>query len=194
MEQLPIYMTFFVVTIAVLMYYTNKNNEIIYVKSPKTQIEYLVQNRPDKEKAAELIDSVGNKLDKFVDSLVEKYPEDDRCQRLRSGFDPKKITEAAADGKYTSYTINKGEKMILCVRSRDDKEELIDNNTLTFVTLHELSHIMSKSIGHEDQEFWNNFKFLLDEAVKSNIYKKVDYSKNPKPYCGIKITDSPLYN
>ena len=33
-----------------------------------------------------------------------------------------------------------------------------------FVALHELSHVMTVSVGHT-QEFWENFKFLLKEAV-----------------------------
>ena len=41
---------------------------------------------------------------------------------------------------------------------------------------------------------WSNFKFILKVSVKLNIYNKVDYSKDPQPYCGIKVTDSPLFN
>ena len=39
-----------------------------------------------------------------------------------------------------------------------------------FVAIHELAHIASETIGHND-EFWNNFKFLLDNAVEIKIYK-----------------------
>ena len=62
-----------------------------------------------------------------------------------------------------------------------------------FVTLHELAHIMTKSIGHT-KEYWDNFKDLLSEAVKINIYKPVDYSKDPIKYSGEEITDSPYYS
>ena len=62
-----------------------------------------------------------------------------------------------------------------------------------FVALHELSHIATKSIGHTT-EFWNNFKFLLQEAVKIKIYEPVNYKKKPKNYCGMKITDNPYYD
>ena len=34
-----------------------------------------------------------------------------------------------------------------------------------YVALHEVSHIATKSIGHND-EFWNNFKFMITEAKK----------------------------
>jgi hypothetical protein len=62
-----------------------------------------------------------------------------------------------------------------------------------FVTIHELAHIMTLSIGHT-KEFWSNFKFLLKASVKVGIYDNVDYSKTPQPYCGIEVNDSPLHN
>ena len=70
---------------------------------------------------------------------------------------------------------------------------LIDINTLTFVALHELSHIMTESIGHK-QEFWQNFKYLLQNAKEAGIYDPIDYKKNPKDYCGMKINDNPYYD
>ena len=59
-----------------------------------------------------------------------------------------------------------------------------------FVALHEITHIMTKSVGHE-QEFWDNFSFMLKIAIDNNIYTSVDFNNNPKQYCGIKITDTP---
>ena len=70
---------------------------------------------------------------------------------------------------------------------------MIDLNTLTFVALHELSHIMTTSIGHK-QEFWNNFKFLLKNAKDANIYIPIDYENNPTEYCGMTLNDNPYYN
>ena len=71
--------------------------------------------------------------------------------------------------------------------------ELIDLNTLTFVAIHELSHVMTLSVGHT-KEFWENFKFLLKNAVKIGIYRAEDYKKQPKKYCGMTITDNPYYD
>ena len=65
-------------------------------------------------------------------------------------------------------------------------------NTLVFVGIHELSHIASVTKGHGD-EFWDNFKFLLENAVKAKIYTPEDYSKESVDYCGMKITDSPNF-
>ena len=44
------------------------------------------------------------------------------------------------------------------------------------------------------EEFWTNFKFLIKEADIINIYKPVDYKKSPVMYCGMNITDNPLYD
>ena len=62
-----------------------------------------------------------------------------------------------------------------------------------FVAIHEIAHIMTLSVGHTE-EFWNNFKFLLENAVELNIYTPVDYKKEPEGYCGMNITDNPYYD
>lgn len=77
----------------------------------------------------------------------------------------------------TAYSENKGEKLAFCLnKKKEDDNNLIDINTLTFVAIHELSHIMTVSIGHK-QEFWQNFKFLLENAKTANIYEPIDYKK-----------------
>ena len=68
-------------------------------------------------------------------------------------------------------------------KRKRNNDTLIDDNTLMFVALHELSyHVATKSIGHTD-EFWSNFKFLLQNAKEIDIYKPVDYKKTPERYC-----------
>ena len=86
-----------------------------------------------------------------------------------------------------------GEKIAFCLDTEKGNNQLIDENTLTFVAIHEISHIATKSVGHTD-EFWKNFKFLLEQAVELNIYTPVDYKKNPKKYCSMEITDNPYYD
>ena len=108
-------------------------------------------------------------------------------------INPNNISESGAKSKHTSYSVNKGEKIIFCLRQKNEEQTFVDENTVMFVAIHELAHIMTLSIGHEP-EFWNNFKVLLKEAVALGIYQKEDYSKNPKPYCGITVSDNPLYN
>jgi hypothetical protein len=52
---------------------------------------------------------------------------------------------------------------------------------------------MTVSIGHK-QEFWQNFKFLLENAKQAGIYDPIDYKKNPQEYCGMTINDNPYYD
>ena len=40
----------------------------------------------------------------------------------------------------------------------------------------------------------DNFKFLLQEAEKINIYTPVDYKKKPQKYCSMEITDNPYFD
>jgi len=70
---------------------------------------------------------------------------------------------------------------------------LIDENTLTFVAIHELAHVMTESVGHKT-EFWQNFKFLLKNAVNIKLYTPIDYKKKNQKYCGMTITDNPYYD
>ena len=88
---------------------------------------------------------------------------------------------------------NKGEKIAFCLNTEKKNGQLIDENTLMFVATHELAHVATKSIGHTE-EFWNNFKFLLKEADKINVYKPEDYKKNSRRYCGTDIVDNPYYD
>ena len=101
--------------------------------------------------------------------------------------------ETLPTSKYTAYSLNKGEKLAFCLDTKRKGGKLIDDNTLLFVAIHELSHIASVSVGHTE-EFWNNFRFLLREATSLNLYKPVDYSKHPEEYCGMEITDNPYYD
>jgi hypothetical protein len=154
---------------------------------------YCVRERNKLQLVADLLAKVTTKLKELVKHMEKEYPERDNVKRLVENFNPKKIYETLPTSKHTAYSENKGEKMAFCVTKKKNGTQLIDENTLTFVAIHELAHIATKSVGHKD-EFWNNFKFLLEEAKKINIYSPVDYKKQPQEYCGMDITDNPLYD
>ncbi len=185
--------TIMLIVLIYTIYNENKNNDLIYVESEKDGRKYLVRNLPDKKHAANLMSNLRENLVTIRDYLESNNSKESRVKRLLQKFNPNNIMENKKGSKYTSYSINKGEKVVFCMRSKDNRQELIDINTMMFVALHELSHIMTTSIGHTE-EFWKNFKYLLQLAVSLGIYKKVDYSVNPQQYCGMKVTDSPLIN
>ncbi len=51
-----------------------------------------------------------------------------------------------------------------CLRSKDGFR-LVDDNTILFVAIHELGHVMTKEQGHVPP-FWDNMKFLLKIGIK----------------------------
>ena len=155
--------------------------------------KYCVRERNKIQLVADLLAKVTHKLKVLVKHLNHKYPDRDNVRRLHTGFKPKKIYEILPTSKFTAYSENKGEKLAFCVTKKKHGNSLIDENTLTFVALHELSHIATKSVGHTD-EFWNNFKFILKEAVKKNLYNPINYKEKPTSYCSMKITDNPYYD
>lgn len=156
--------------------------------------EYCVRERSRIQEAADLLARVTDKCKRLVDYVHEKFPDKENVQRLHKGFNPKKVMETLPTSKFTAYSENKGEKIAFCLnREKTKNEGLIDESTLTFVAIHELSHVMTKSIGHKS-EFWENFKFMLEQAKEAGIHNPVDYKKEPREYCGMKIHDNPYYD
>lgn len=154
---------------------------------------YCVREREKLGPAANLLAEVTQKMKDMVAYMKEKHPGDIRTTRLVNGFNPKRIQETLPTSELTAYSENKGEKIAFCLNRKKEGTRLIDLNTLTFVALHELSHIMTESIGHK-QEFWQNFKFMLENAKDAGIYHPVDYKKKPHEYCGMEINDNPYYD
>ena len=186
--------SFFITSIlltTLYMHLENRNKELTYVKSNIDGRKYLVRNLRDKQEAANMIATVRGNLVKLAQELKKKNEGNVDIERMINNFNPNNIVESEKNNKYTSYSINKGEKTVYCMRSRDDKNELVKLNTMMFVALHELAHTMSKSIGHT-KEFWDNFRILLRNAIKLKIYKRVNYNEKPVKYCGVDITDDPM--
>lgn len=112
------------------------------------------------------------------------------CQRLVNNYNPDAISENTPDSTYTSYSENKGQRIVFCIRAKKTNQ-MVDLNTMMFVGIHELAHLMTKSIGHTD-EFWENMRVLLRIGIRLGIYDCKNYNIESKDYCGTKITDTPL--
>lgn len=155
---------------------------------------YCVRDRKDLSETADLLAHVTKKCKALVEYVDKKYKkENEAVNRLVENFNPKSICETLPTSELTAYSENKGEKIAFCLTKSKKTQKLIDLNTLTFVAIHELSHLMTKSVGHK-LDFWENFKFLLENAKEANIYIPVDYKKEPKEFCGMTITDNPYYD
>ena len=188
------YVMFFFVVVYVII--GIKNSDWFNLKcviADKNGKKYCIRDRDNINKAANLLASCVENMKKLVDHMDKKYSEDERVDRLVNGFNPNKISETLPNSQHTAYSENKGEKLAFCLNMKKSNKKLIDLNTLTFVAIHELSHIMTISIGHK-QDFWDNMAFLLKNAVEIQIYEPVDYESNPQPYCGDTITNNPYYD
>lgn len=175
------------ILISYLAYTTFYNENLESVKSTIDNKEYLVQDKSDAQEAANLIATIRQRLVLLVDHLVKTTPADDvRIIMLKENFNPDRLKEGMDNSGYTSYSINKGEQIVLCLRNKD---KLMDINTMMFVVLHELSHIATESVGHTP-EFWENFKWILEESINIGIYQKKDYSRESVEYCGMTITST----
>lgn len=120
----------------------------------------------------------------------------DGIRQLSQNYQTNNIREnvPTSNSADTSYSINKGSTVAICLRNMKQDYKFHDMNTLNFVVLHELAHIFSKSYGHGN-EFWTNFKFILKEAKKIGIIELIDYRKNPVQYCtSMIITYNPVFD
>lgn len=184
-----------VIVVCVYVYIDNADSfQLKCIVSTVDGNKYCVREREKVKQAADLLAKMTEKCKELVAYVGKKYPEQENVKRLVDGFNPKKIMETLPTSSYTAYSENKGEKLAFCLnKKKEDNNKLIDESTLLFVAIHELSHIMTKSIGHKS-EFWANFKFLLENAKEAGIHTPVDYKKSPQEYCGMKIHDNPYYD
>jgi WLM domain len=157
--------------------------------------EYDMQKLPNRDEAVKLMAKIRANLTKLHDSYAAEpaLMNDPPVARFVARFQPDVFSENSMSSADTSYSENKGQRIVVCLRDKTKAPDypLIDINTIMFVMLHEMAHLMTETIGHTP-EFWQNFKRILHDAVKVGIYTPVNYARQPQPYCGMTITDSPL--
>lgn len=168
-----------------------RNN--VAVRSSLDNKIYHVQNLPDKQEACNLLAKIRQNLEQVIDTFKNDNNYSDAAfQRLVKKFNPESFQENDINADSTSYSENKGEKIVVCLRDKTKYPyTLVDENTIMFVMIHECAHLMTESTGHTP-EFWNNFRKLLQECIKCGIYQSANYTKNPVEYCGMTISDTPL--
>jgi hypothetical protein len=173
-----------------------------YISGPRNNIQvrstldnkvYYVQNLPDKQEACNLLAKIRQNLEQVIATFKDDNNHSDGAfQRLVKKFNPESFQENDISADSTSYSENKGEKIVVCLRDKTRHPyPLVDENTIMFVMIHECAHLMTESTGHTP-EFWNNFRKLLQECIKCGVYQSTNYTKNPVEYCGMTISDTPL--
>jgi len=179
-------------TIIILIIIENNELFIEYRHAKLNNKKYGIQEEFNKsDDAVELLAELHTNMDKFITDLQNKFPNDERVLRLAKGYRRAEIQEAPNDDG-SSYTINKGDLVAICLRHKKSDHPFHDNNTLLFVMIHEMSHIASISEGH-NSEFVKNFKWLLQQAKSLGYYEPVNYKKSPITYCGVNVTNNPYF-
>jgi hypothetical protein len=183
----------FIALVVIYLYFINRF-EVVKIGKYVYKVEKTNDDNR-KQQAIKTLVEVRKKLLTLVDVMVKTFPTDPKIARMKKRFSDTVFQEANPEEQSlkegmtpskpsTSYTLNKGDVMVLCIRNVDGS--MVDINTLMYVSIHELAHILSSSLNHTP-EFWENMKLLIDYAIKNKIYIKRDYSNQPVPYCGITI-------
>ena len=193
-QILMVLMIGFVLFICYKIYYESDLFQLKCIVSTIDGDKYCVRERVNMQPAVDLLAKTSEKMVALVDYVKVKDPSDPRVKRLVEKFNASKIVETLPTSEHTAYSENKGRKIAFCLnKKKENNNQLIDENTLMFVAIHEMAHITTTSIGH-NKEFWDNFKYLLKKANECKVYDPVDYSKQKTEYCGMTITDNPYFS
>lgn len=164
-----------------------RNSEVQYVTSQVDGRRYLVRKLPDSQAAADMLARLNAKARALIRHLVAKHPENATYMQLYSNYDPNGgLSESTPEHGYTSFTRDKRE-VFMCLRQKDNS--FADETVITYVMLHELTHVGLAEVGH-GPAFWQAFKEVVKEAINIGVYAAEDYKANPKEYCGIRVTSS----
>jgi predicted metal-dependent hydrolase len=179
------------ISIYLIYYRLYTNDNLVYELATLDNNYYWVRENEDKSIAANTLAKIKVNMVELITYLkdnTELFP--DYMSYIRDLVRRTKvinIMETPNDDKYTSYTINKGEKIVFCLRSKL-VNTIHDMNTLMYVVIHEMAHVGCPEYGHTPL-FRKIFKFLLVQSSKVNIYIPIDYRKKPQYYCGMTINE-----
>lgn len=178
------------------------HDQVCYVETFESQ-KFLVRNVSDKQEAAEMLYDIRKRLLLLVDTIIlemESGKTKDKIsdkyyayvKTIQKRLPHSVIKESSHNSHYTSYTTNKGEEIVFCLRSKYTGK-LHDINNIMYVAIHEIAHVGCPEIGHTELFHIIN-KFLLNEGIVKGVYKYVNYRKNPVEYCGIKLDNTIIDN
>ena len=176
------------------IYFKYQRHDVIYVKSDLDSEYYLVRNVVDKQYASNMLAKIKKNIMMITDYLVlnceTKYMDSKPYimqlhEKIRNAI----FVESTEDSIYTSYSVNKGEQIVFCVRSKRLPSKIHDFNLMMYVVLHEISHVACPEYGHT-LLFKKIFAFITNVAISLKMYNKINFRDNPEEYCGLMINDS----
>ncbi|VBB18005.1 hypothetical protein YASMINEVIRUS_468 [Yasminevirus sp. GU-2018] len=194
------------ITIVIIVYCNVGQRDMAYVKSDIDNNVYMVRNQKDKKLAANFLAKLRANIYAITDYLNKKIENKQFADlpryrefrpyilQLKEKIKNVVVRESASNSVYTSYTVNKGEQIIFCIRSKSittllKKDDIHDFNLVMYVLLHEISHVACPEYDHTPL-FKKIFKFICEEAIEMGIYQKINFASSPQEYCGMGINDS----
>jgi predicted metal-dependent hydrolase len=181
-----------IIFIYIFLFYNKKN--VVLVPGKESNNKYLVYNDEKKVESAVLLEQITNNMFKLRDHLhnnINKYPEYDKyIKQLYRNLNKNKtlIYENDPNSKLTSFSINKGEEIAFCLKSKKTGE-IHQLNLLMYVAIHEMAHIACPEIGH-GALFKKIFRFLTEVSMEIGVYSKENYESKPVEYCGMVLSSS----
>lgn len=163
---------------------------------------YYVHSKHDNmQTAANMFADINKNTTDIIDYIYDKYKNSSNKKRkevsrnLMNRYDVNSLRESSPLNVEhdTSYTINKGDIIAICIRSSKQHNQIHDIDTINFVVLHEITHLSIAAYDHPD-EFWEVFKFILLEAEEGGFYTSPNFVSVPREYCGIVINYNPRYD
>ena len=148
--------------------------------------EYVVVVTGDYQGAADMLAHLEDTSRRFIDAAIAAYPRETHLRRVKHYWTGTLSEIPQSDT--IAYTIEKRD-LFICVR--DSSGNLQNFDDLLFVLLHELSHIMNPSFGHDDA-FWDQFKRTLEIANKMGYLPYKDYDDYSVTVCGKTIPSNPM--
>jgi len=167
---------------------------MIYVKSNIDNKYYLVRKCKDQQQAANMLSKLKQNTLILSENLYknrDKYPDYKQyIDRLYEKAPDIIFIESNTDSEYTSYSVNKGEQIVFCIRTKQTGNDIHDLNLIMYVVLHELSHVACPIYDNHGPLFKKIFSFLCYVGIELNLYQKIDFKEQPVNYCGLMITES----
>jgi hypothetical protein len=182
--------------IVVVAYFTIGNREIVYIDG----FAYTV-NEKDSGTTLSSLNALAVDIIRLMRERVELYDSrdqtkmsslrDDNIRRLRdmyrlvrNRYNPDGIEETSPIDmmSQTSYTDNKGERLVMCLKCqkcRKDHSKL----TLALVLAHELAHMATEERQHPP-EFWKRYDIIRDLVAQAGLFKHYKVPTSPVEYCG----------
>ena len=170
-----------------------KYNKNIYIESNLGTTFLVYKDKFQIEKANMLEQIVRNMYilkNHLLKNINNLKPYEKYIKQLDKNFNKHRtlIYESDPKSDYTSYSVNKGQEISFCLKSKTN-DKLHNINLLMYVAIHEMAHIACPEIGHGEL-FRHIFKKFVEEAIIIGIYKKVNFNEFPVEYCGMILSSS----